>query len=181
MPAEGERPNFWVTLPGILTAVAGLITAVTGLLVVLDQLGHDDVDQAKESPTAATSVPPPSEEPSEEEDAAGEGDALTGTWTGTARLGDEDRRFRVRLEIARPCRLREPCGTITVSSAPCHGEVTLWTVRARTYEFYVDDFSGSSSPDCSSGAGDFFELTGDGTLNYTTGYADIRGVLHKVG
>lgn len=179
MATEGESPSFWVTLPGILTAVAGLITAVTGFLVVLTQLVDGDAEKAEEPPATgdATSMHPSLET----EGTAGEGDALAGTWTGTATLGNGGDKFRVRLEITSPCRLKKPCGTITVSSTPCSGEVTLWTVRAETYEFYVDNFTGDSSPDCSPGAGDFFERVDDEKLTYTTGYADIRGVLHKLG
>jgi hypothetical protein len=36
---EKKSPNFWVTLPGILTATAGLVTAITGLLIALNQVG----------------------------------------------------------------------------------------------------------------------------------------------
>jgi hypothetical protein len=179
MATEGKGPSFWVTLPGILTAVAGLITAVTGLLVVLTQFVNGDAEKAEDSP--ATGAATSAQSPSEEKGTAGEGDALAGTWSGTAAHGNGGNRFRVRLDIASPCRLREPCGTISVSSVPCRGQVTLWKVRAETYEFYVDNFTGDSSPDCSPGAGDFFELVDDRTLRYTTDYADIHGVLQKVG
>ena len=82
----------------------------------------------------------------------GEGDALVGTWTGTALLSGGSP-FDVRLDIASPCRLQEPCGTIYVSSTPCTGQVTLWTVVDGTYEFYVDDFTGDSSSGCYAGRG----------------------------
>jgi hypothetical protein len=176
---EGNSPSFWVTLPGILTAVAGLITAVTGLLVVLNQIGNGDVERAKDAPT--TDAPTSAQSPSSGNGNAAEGDALAGTWTGTAAQPNGDNLFRVRLDIASPCQLRKPCGTISVSSAPCRGQVTLWAVRAETYELYVGNFTDDSSPDCTPGAGDFFELVDGGTLRYTTGYADIQGVLHKVG
>ncbi|HEX3486938.1 MAG TPA: hypothetical protein VHT51_17930 [Micropepsaceae bacterium] len=37
--SDGDRPSFWQTLPGILTAIAGVITAVTGLIVGIVQTG----------------------------------------------------------------------------------------------------------------------------------------------
>lgn len=181
MTAEGKGPSFWTTLPGIVTAVAGLITAVTGLLVVLDQTGVIGSDSAADDATkpAVSSSLQPSPSPSEQVQAA-EGDALAGIWVGTAAPAGGST-FVVRLEIAAPCRLKEHCGTISVSSLPCHGRVTLWAVESKTFEFYVDDFTRASSPDCTPGAGDFFKLVDDGTLEYTTGYADVTGVLHRDG
>jgi hypothetical protein len=35
--SEGDKPSWWQTLPGVLTAVAGVITAMTGLIVGLYQ------------------------------------------------------------------------------------------------------------------------------------------------
>ena len=52
MSTEGNGPNFWVTLPGVLTAVAGLLTALTGLLIALNQvgvIGADHTDGASQS------------------------------------------------------------------------------------------------------------------------------------
>jgi len=177
---DGNPSGFWTTLPGILTAVAGVITAVTGLLVVLLQTGGGDGEGTPDGPSPPI-VASSSQSPSTggATDLEGEGDALAGTWRGTAAQTDGSSPFSVRLEIAAPCRLREACGTISVSSTPCRGRATLWTVHARSYEFYVDKFTGDSSPDCSSGAGDFFRLLGDGTLRYTASYADVVGILHK--
>jgi hypothetical protein len=53
-------------------------------------------------------------------------------------------------------------------------------VAGSTYEFDVDNFTSDSSSDCTAGGGDFFELVDEGTLRYTTDYADIEGVLDKV-
>ena len=80
-----------------------------------------------------------------------------------------------------PCRLGEPCGTIYVSSLPCEGRASLATVVDQTYEFNVDNFTAESSSDCTPGGGDFFEVVNNSTLRYTTDYADIEGVLRKVG
>ena len=182
---KGKSPRFWTTLPGVLTAVAGLMTAVTGLLVALDQVGVIGTDRTTEgspnAPTAGVKTSSPSPSASRGAGGDGEGDALVGTWRGVATSADGTDPFDVQLEIAAPCRYRQPCGTISVSSTPCTGRVTLWAVRSRTYEFYVDRFTADSSSDCSPGAGDFFELVGNGTLKYTTGYSDAVGVLHKRG
>lgn len=110
----------------------------------------------------------------------GEGDALAGSWAGTA-LVSGGSRFDVRLDITAPCRLERPCGTIYVSSLPCEGRASLANVAGRTFELHVDQFTPDSSPECTSGGGDFFELADDDTLIYTTDYADIEGVLDKVG
>jgi hypothetical protein len=166
-------------MPGIITAIAGLVTAVTGLLLALNRIGDGGAGQSIDPQTTGASTSTPSE--SVDSGAEGAGDALVGSWAGTA-ASDGGGPFHVRLEVTSPCRLRAPCGTIAVSSTPCRGHVTLWTVRSQTYEFYVDEFTGDSSPDCTPGAGDFFERVDDGTLRYTTGYdAGIEGVLHKVG
>ena len=37
--AEEERKSWWLTLPGIITAISGAIVAITGLLTVLHQAG----------------------------------------------------------------------------------------------------------------------------------------------
>ena len=67
-----------------------------------------------------------------------------------------------------------------MSSTPCTGQVTLWTVVDGKYEFYVDDFTGDSTSGCYPGPGEFFELIDEATLRYTTDYS-VAGVLHKTG
>ena len=100
----------------------------TGLAVTLFAITRDDNrDPGQTTPDAGaaeTSAAGPSAEP-DQSDAptgtpTGEGDALVGAWTGTASYGKGDR-FDVQLDIASPCRLQEPCGTIYVSSTPCTG------------------------------------------------------------
>lgn len=67
MSAEGNGPNFWVTLPGVLTAVAGLVTAVTGLLIALNQVGviggghTDGASQSTDGSSDASQPPSPFE------------------------------------------------------------------------------------------------------------------------
>jgi hypothetical protein len=128
----------------LVGATAALVLAVAAVMFAITR----DDDRAVGQTTQDT---PPPETPaatptSRESEATGEGNALVGTWTGTASYGKGDR-FDVRLEVVSPCRLQEPCGTIFVSSTPCTGQITLWTVVDRKYEFYVDDFTGGSASD----------------------------------
>jgi hypothetical protein len=176
----GKGPSFWTTLPGILTAVAALITAVTGLLVALGQAGLLGGGTTNDNPDAAASTSSESPPAASVTTVQGEGDALAGTWQGRAAQADGRKPFDVRLEVAAPCVLKKPCGVIAVSAAPCSGRATLWTVNSTTYEFYIDEFTAGSSPDCTSGAGDFFHLLDDGTLEYTTDYSDVSGLLQQV-
>ena len=39
MDTKSDSKSWWLTLPGILTAVAGTVTAITGLIVALHQTG----------------------------------------------------------------------------------------------------------------------------------------------
>jgi hypothetical protein len=61
----GNSRSWWLTLPGMLTAIAALITALGGLIVALHQVGVFGVRAAApnglaaDSPAAATSIAPP--------------------------------------------------------------------------------------------------------------------------
>ena len=178
MSTPGKGSSFWTTLPGILTAVAALITAVTGLLVALGQTGVLDRGTSDDSTTVAST---PRDSPATASAAGAAGDVLAGSWQGRAAPADGGSAFDVRLDIAAPCALKKPCGTISVSSTPCTGRVRLWTVRSTTYEFYVDGFSPGSSADCDEGPGDLFRVLDENTLEYTTDYSDVTGLLHRVG
>ena len=181
--SEEKKQSFWATFPGVLTAVAGLLSAGTGLLVALNQVGVIGTEEDDAEPNAVVGTPSqtPSPTPSASETpaAVGVGDGLAGTWRGVAAGAGSEDQFDVLLEIVAPCHLRKPCGTISVSSAPCTGRVKLWSVNSQTYEFYVDRFTADSSPDCTPGAGDFVELQGDGTLRYFTNYSGATGILHR--
>ena len=180
--ATDEGSSFWMTLPGMLTAIAALVTAGTGLLIALSQVGllGDDSSSGGAGDSSATAPSPAGQAPSEGgEDNRVDG-ALVGSWRGVASSPEEKAPFRVDLQITGSCRLDEECGTIHVSSQPCTGRVTLVGIEARVYEFYVDDFmADSSSSGCDAGAGDFFELLDDDTLKYTTDYNDAVGLLDK--
>ena len=154
----------------VLAAGGVVVLAIAALVLTLTR-GDDD--------SGATADPTGSDGSTEVAD-AGEGDALEGSWAGTA-LVSGGNRFDVRLDITTPCRLGQPCGTIYVSSLPCEGRASLATVVDHTYEFNVDEFTSDSSSECTPGGGDFFELVDGGTLRYTTDYADIEGALEKVG
>ena len=177
MAAETQSPNFWTTLPGILTAIAGLITAITGLLIGLHQSGviGDEANAGGASPSTVTS----SRSASSGGTTLREGDALVGNWSGTARR-DGSHRYQVRLQIESPCRLKEPCGTMSISSPACTSTATLWEIEpSNTYQFRLNQFTAESSPDCKPGAGEYFQLLDDGSLHYRTSYDDAEGELHR--
>jgi hypothetical protein len=160
----------WVARRGRVVVGAGVVVTLVAA-ALLFALTRDDRDPGGSASVSAT---PTTESPTA---VAGEGDALAGSWAGTASYGAGDR-FDVRLDISSPCRLRQSCGSIHVSSTPCTGRVTLWAVAEGTYEFYVDDFTAESPSDCYPGPGEFFELV-DGNLRYTTDYS-VTGVLRRV-
>lgn len=172
MGEPSERGRLWLSLPGMVAAIAGIVTAMTGLFIAFGRADSGDevgppADQAAQTPSPfLTDV------------GAATADAIAGTWTGEA-SGDAGS-FEVRLVIARGCVLDQRCGTISVSSLPCEGDLSLYAVTARRYEFSVDNFSDASARGCTSGAGEFLTPQEDGTLLYTTGYdRSIQGVLHR--
>ena len=170
---ETSKGRGWIATHARALAGAGAAVVLAVAVMVFALTREDDRDPGQttsNTPAAETSAAP---------ETTGEGDALVGTWTGTATISGGSP-FDVRLDITAPCRLGEPCGTIYVSSLPCEGRASLATVVDQTYELNVDNFTGESSPDCTPGAGDFFEVVNNSTLRYTTDYADIEGVLSKV-
>lgn len=61
--AEDETKSWWLTLPGIITAISGAIVAITGLLAVLHQVGllgssHDGTTETS-APTTQQSTSAP--------------------------------------------------------------------------------------------------------------------------
>jgi hypothetical protein len=156
----------------MVAAIAGIVTALTGLFIAF---GRDDGGGVA-GPPAAQPAQTPSPLLSVGETLSA--DAIAGTWTGEA-SGDGGS-FEVRLVIAPGCVLDQPCGTIRVSSLPCEGDVSLYAVTARRFEFSVDNFSNASDEGCTPGAGEYLTPQDDGTLRYTTGYdRSIQGVLHR--
>jgi hypothetical protein len=173
MGEQRESGGFWSSIPGVLTAVGGIITAVTGLLIALGSFGGGDGGTERQEERSQT--------PSLQVDNVGAAtaDPIAGTWVGEASQGDRGV-FDVRLEIGVGCALNERCGTISVSSLPCFGDLYLHTISGEGYEFNVDNFSPASDEACAPGAGEFLTPQDEGTLLYTTSYDDdIQGVLHK--
>lgn len=180
MSSERKEPSFWATVPGMLTAIAGVVSAGTGLVVALNQVGLIGADEDRPEPSAVVETASGTASQSVAPADTGVGDAIAGTWRGEAAGADTDP-FEVVLEIEAPCHLRKPCGTISVSSAPCTGRVKLWDVRGtRIYELYVDRFTADSASVCTPGAGDFVDVQGDDTLRYFTNYSDALGILERV-
>lgn len=60
--SEGDKPSWWQTLPGVLTAIAGIITAVTGLIVGVYQSGL--IKPSRTETVAASSLAPAEPGPS---------------------------------------------------------------------------------------------------------------------
>jgi hypothetical protein len=186
--SDDEGQGLRTGMNGILTALVVLLAGGAVLLFVLVQggvLGDDGSGTAPEAADTPTSPPATTPEadsttsPGQSADAGSSGPAsvLAGTWSGVATSADGD--FDVVLTIEPSCALRKPCGSIHVSSAPCTGRVRLWGVDGTTYEFYVDRFSDDSSPDCSEGAGEFFEQVNAEQLRYTTDYSDAVALLQR--
>jgi len=59
MADEAKTPNWWQTLPGILTALAGLITAATGAIIAINQFKGPATTVVSTSPPAAPAVVSP--------------------------------------------------------------------------------------------------------------------------
>jgi hypothetical protein len=55
MAEDETKKSWWLTLPGIITAITGAIVAITGLLTVLHQAGLLGSSQDKIGPTTETS------------------------------------------------------------------------------------------------------------------------------
>lgn len=60
MADEAKAPNWWHTLPGVLTALAAVITAVTGLIVAINKSGPDTkpVPEVKTEANSSAHVAP---------------------------------------------------------------------------------------------------------------------------
>ena len=175
---EEKTPNFWVTLPGILTALAGLLTASTGLLIALNQTGViGDDDPTSPAALVDTESPDGDEDDDENDDA---GHPLAGQWRGQASSPSNGYQSTLEIDVSESCELRAPCGSIQLAQPPCWGDIELWSVDGMTFEFYVSGFSAESDGNCTEGAGDFFTLVDDNTLRYTTDYSDVTGTLTRV-
>jgi hypothetical protein len=155
--------------------VAAFVTALTGLVIGLSQVGLFSADKHDTStqPNKASSL----ERPRAHQPTA---DAVAGTWSGKVKQGRSNV-FELQLSIAKGCELKATCGSISVSSVPCFGDLSFKGVAAERYEFSVDHFSAASGKACTPGAGEYLTAHGDDGLLYTTGYdRSIRGILHAL-
>jgi len=59
MADEQARPNFWTTLPGILTGIAALVTAAGGIILGLHQMSAPSAGQGHADNSAASGVMTP--------------------------------------------------------------------------------------------------------------------------
>ena len=84
--ATDEGSSFWMTLPGMLTAIAALVTAGTGLLIALSQVGllGDDSSSGGAGDSSATAPSPAGQAPSEGGEDNHVDSALVGSWRGVA-------------------------------------------------------------------------------------------------
>ena len=114
-----DNPNkphsWWLTLPGVLTAVAAVITAITGLLVGLNQAGllssHNSASTAASAPGAPVTATPGPNTDGGHAAASGmyrvvaplgtpfRGDDVTYTLMSAAAAPDVDGSMRIDLEV----------------------------------------------------------------------------------
>ena len=107
--------------------------------------------------------------------------ALVGSWRGTAQAGKAPE-YQVTLTVTGACTVGRRCGSISISSVPCYGEISLEAEKDGDIEFAVDHFDQRSDRAvCQSGAGEHFRLRADGKLDYRTDYSPIaQGILNRV-
>jgi hypothetical protein len=142
--------------------------------------GHDE--RARDEPSSVAPLSPHASDVATPVGTDGEGDPIAGKWRGRVASPNGDQTDVLSVLIEAPCRLNQPCGTITVKSVPCTGRITLIGVQAGVYEFYVDQFTPDSGADCSPGGGELFQARDDGTLEYKADYdPHLTGILHAVG
>ena len=168
MEDDKKTPNWWTTLPGILTGIAATITAFTGLLVALNQMGIAHKPVPAPSPAADSPRPAPS------------AFELAGRWAGSVKE-EGGTGFRLEAQIDPVCKLNDRCGRIRVSQGPCNGELYLEAAGNGDYEFRVENFDDRSNrKTCKPGAGEHFRREPDGRLSYFASYSDAKGLLDRV-
>jgi hypothetical protein len=106
--------------------------------------------------------------------------ALVGNWRGTAQAGN-DPEYEITLTVTKACTVGRRCGSISVSSVPCYGQISLVAENGGDIEFSVDHFDQRSDQRaCQSGAGEHFRLRADGKLDYHTDYSPVaHGTLSR--
>jgi hypothetical protein len=139
--ADEKPTNWWVTLPGLLTAAAAVITAVTGLLLGLGQLGVFDAGKPATAPgsPAGTGSSQPGSPTQPGISASAPSDAQPDNGTGWAVSLPTERRYRsadVEYEILDAQVRPDVAGQITLTfSIRCtnHGryDINFWDATFR--------------------------------------------------
>jgi hypothetical protein len=166
---KGLSKEAWVAISAIVTAlIGGIVTLIVGL-------SPKPAATPSATPAAAVSVvSSPAQAP-----AGVTADAIVGKWFGTA-TDENGVTFEVRLEVQKGCGINQKCGSMSVKNTPCYGEIFLDRVHDPIFEFRVDNFYGQSDPEkCEAGAGEEFQLTPEGKLEYRTTYNATKGTLER--
>jgi hypothetical protein len=175
--AESQSQNFWTTLPGILTAIAwpdhGGHWALGWSSRERCHRGRRERGRSVALARYVVSVP-----------LLGGNRSTRGRcprweleWDGTSRRKQSVPGTAPDRESLPP---EEAMRDHVHQFPPCTSTATLWTIEpSNTYQFRLNQFTAESSPDCSPGAGEYFQLLDDGSLHYRTSYDDAVGKLHR--
>jgi hypothetical protein len=168
---KGLSKEAWIA---ISTISAALITGIVTLIINL----------APQKPAATPAVTPAAtavaSSPAAQTPAVVTADRIAGKWFGTA-TDENGVSFEVRLEVRKGCGINEKCGSMSVSNTPCYGYISLERAHDPTFEFNVDNFYGESDREkCQPGAGEEFQLTPEGKLEYRTTYDTTKGSLERI-
>ncbi len=132
------------------------------------------------APTAATTpttTPPPTPATTVLQAAPVTADAVAGNWSGTVSDGSGGS-FLITLGVRAGCGIGQTCGSVYVSNNNCTGDFILHALSGSTYEFTVANFTSTSGPNCSEGAGEYLTPQG-ATLHYSTNYGPV-GTLNRI-
>lgn len=125
-------------------------------------------EEQPSNPEVGSGVTPTPPSPVVRTEPSPNADAVAGSWSGTVSDGGSGS-FYIKLGVSTGCGLGERCGSVYVSGNNCSGDFIFYALSGGTYEFTVKNFSSTSGPNCSEGAGEFLTPQG-GTLRYTTNY-----------
>lgn len=90
--------------------------------------------------------------------------ALAGDWTGVFHGINDDFSAEIQVSIDEECETNKICGTYSVPSLPCSGELTLTRVDNLTYVFVEQQTGGADW--CGSGGYEYMELLPGNTLSW---------------
>jgi len=166
---KGLTKEAWIAISAIATAlIGGIVTLIVGL-------SPKPSATPSAAPAATASVvSSPAQAP-----AGVTADSIAGKWFGIA-TDENGATFEVRLEVHKGCGINEKCGSMIVKNTPCYGEIFLDRVHDPVFEFSVANFYGESDREkCEAGAGEEFQLTPEGKLEYRTTYNATKGTLER--